>query len=216
MISSPFAFLLWLVLMGILGFAMTVSPKRRRWRKRLLLVIAGIWLVSGVVFLSGFCNRKLLFKAIKSGESEQVRKLISENPKLIDARAVMGKTALHLAVESGNSNMVALLVEAGAEVNAKGDSVTPLHLAAFYGNAPIAETLIKAGAHVDALGYRHNDTPLHVAALHGHVNVVNLLLAHGADAGAENMLHKTALQLAQENQRTSVIAVLTKPPARKQ
>ena len=109
--------------------------------------------------------------------------------------------------------MVAVLLGAGADVNAKGGSnVTPLHLAAFHGNAQIAEALLKAGADVKAVGYRHNDTPLHVAALHGHASVFKLLLAHGADASAEDMLHKTPLQLAQENQKTKVVAVLTNPP----
>jgi ankyrin repeat protein len=121
-----------------------------------------------------------------------------------------------MAVTSGNTNMVAFLVGAGADVSAKGESnVTPLHLAAFYGHAQIAEELLKAGADVNAGGYRHNDTPLHVAALHGHANVVKMLLAHGADANAENMLHKTPLQLAEETQQTNVITILTNTPPSK-
>ena len=211
MIDPHFAFLVWLIFMAMLVLNFTVSPKRRRWRSRLLIVIGGIWLLSAGLFVPDFFERKLLFKTLKSAESEQVRKLISNNPKLIQSRTLLGKTSLHMAVESGNSNIVALLLEAGADVNAKGDSVTPLHLAAFYGSVQIAEMLLKAGADVNAIGFRHNDTPLHVAAFHGHVNVVKLLLAHGADINIENMQRKTPLQLAQERRRTNVIDVLSKP-----
>jgi ankyrin repeat protein len=207
MISRHFAFLVWLILMAVFVFAITASPKRRRWRWKLLLVIGCIWLVSAGFFIPGLFERKPFFNAVKSGEAERVKKLISENPTLVQSRTLMGKTALHLAVESGDTNMVTLLLQAGADVNAKGDSVTPLHLAAFAGHAQITETLLTAGAEVNAVGFRHDDTPLHVAALHGHANVVKVLLAHGAAMNAQNMLHKTPLQLAQENQRTNVIAV---------
>lgn len=216
MMSQHFAFLVWLILVAILVFAMTISPKRRHWRWKLLVIIAGVWMVSAGLFIPGLLRKGPFLKAVKSGDSGQVTELISENPNLIHSRTLMGKTALHLAVESGNSNMVALLLKAGADVNAKGDSVTPLHLAAFYGSAQIAEMLLKAGAEVNAGGFRHKDTPLHVAAFRGHVSVVRLLLAHGADINALNMQRDTALRLAQEQGRTNVISVLTNPTRPKQ
>ena len=207
------AFLFLLILIFVVVFTTTVSPKRLHWRRRLLIIIVATWLVVAGFFVPNLFKTRSIFRAVKSGEPEQVRKLISENPKLIQSKTLMGKTPLHLAVESGNTTMVALLLEAGADVNVRGDSVTPLHLAAFYGNAQISEALLKAGAAVNAAGFRHDDTPLHVAALHGHLNVVKVLLAQGASVSRENMLHKTPLQLAQENQRSNVIAFLTNPPS---
>ena len=68
----------------------------------------------------------------------------------------------------------------------------------------------------NAVGFRHRDTPLHVAVLHGHTSVVKLLMAHGADPSIENMLHKTALDLAQEKQQTGLAAILTNPASAKQ
>jgi ankyrin repeat protein len=108
--------------------------------------------------------------------------------------------------------MVVLLLSAGADVDARGDSrATPLHEAALHGSGAIAEALLKAGADIEAVGFRHNETALHVAAFHGHANVVKILLAHGAHANAQNMLQKAPLQLAQENQRTNVVALLLSP-----
>jgi ankyrin repeat protein len=215
--SAHLAYLFWLLGLTVAVFLITGSPKRRRWRKKLLLVAVGVWLVSAGFLMAGIFQKRPFFDAVKSGDFGRVKELLADKPTLIRSKTFLGDTALHMAVTSGNTNMVAVLLDAGADVNAKGDSnVTPLHLAAFSGNAQIAEALLKAHADVNAVGYRHNDTPLHVAALHGHASVVKLLLAHGADASAVDMLHKTPLQLAQENQKTNVIAVLTNPPPPKQ
>ena len=211
--SPNLAHLFWLVGLAVAVFLITKSPKRRRWRKRLRLVTVGVGLVSVGLWMAGMFQKRPFFSAVKSGDLGRVKDLLAEKPARIRSKTFLGDTVLHMAVRSSNSNMVAVLHGAGADVNAKGGSnVTPLHLAAFHGNAQIAEALLKAGADVKAVGYRHNDTPLHVAALHGHASVVKLLLAHGADASAEDMLHKTPLQLAQENQKTKVVAVLTNPP----
>jgi len=190
----------------------TGSPNRRRWRKKLLLIAVSVWLVSAGILMIGSFQKRLFFEAVRSGDLARVKELLADKPKLVRSKTFMGETSLHLAVTAGSNDMVAFLLESGAEVNAKDSSnITPLHLAAFNGNVSVAETLLKAGADVNAVGFRHNDTPLHVAALHGNVGVVKLLLAHGADVTAENMLHKTPLQLAQDYQRTNVIAVLSPP-----
>ncbi len=176
-----------------------------------------MWLVAAGVLVAGLLDKRPFLKAVKAGDLGRVKALLAEKPALIRSQTLLGDTALHLAVASGNTNVVALLLSRGADVNAKGESnVTPLLLAASTGNAQIAEALLRAGADVNATGYRHNDTPLHVAALHGYARVVKVLLAHGAEVNAEDMLHKTPLQLAREHQRTSVVAILTNLPSFKE
>jgi hypothetical protein len=55
----------------------------------------------------------------------------------VNARAENDWTALHGAAGSENSQNIQILLEAGADMNARGeDGATPLHLAARYGTPP--------------------------------------------------------------------------------
>ena len=64
-------------------------------------------------------------------------------------------TPLGYAVESGNMEIVQLLVEAKADVNAKDVAEeTPLHYAAQAGKIKLVQFLIEAGADVNAKAER--------------------------------------------------------------
>eukprot|EP00854_Cymbomonas_tetramitiformis_P004846 gene4846-5916_t len=106
------------------------------------------------------------------------------------------KTALHLAVANGSSEILHTLIQAGAAVN-EGDMRhrTPLHLAAALGNTEAATTLIQVGALVNALDMKRN-TSLHLAALNGHLETVQALIAAGADIHAKNSREESPLHLA--------------------
>jgi ankyrin repeat protein len=200
----------WVEYDNLINPFMQERPKNNFRLRNLGLVVTVVGITGLAFLLASRFETNPLLKAAKSGDLIQVKKFISENPNLVHSRTLMGDTPLILAVESGNSNVVAVLIEAGADVNAKDDSrITPLHWAAFYGRVTIAEMLLKAGADINATGFRHNNTPLQVAAAHGHAEVAEILISHGANLAAEDMLGKTALQFAEENHYTNVIVVLT-------
>lgn len=59
------------------------------------------------------------FLAVESGDLEGVRALLAEHPELVHARDAGGATALHHATFNANHRLVALLLAAGADLNAR-------------------------------------------------------------------------------------------------
>jgi ankyrin repeat protein len=63
-----------------------------------------------------------------------------------------GDRPLHCIVRSGNAQCVGLLLQAGADPNAKGEmEVTPLYWAVGDGNLEVARLLLEAGARIDVI-----------------------------------------------------------------
>ena len=68
-----------------------------------------------------------------------------------DSRAGDGDTPLHVAALWGDRHAVRMLLDAGADVNAKGDmGCTPLYFAVMNHHVDVAETLLAHGANPDA------------------------------------------------------------------
>lgn len=87
-----------------------------------------------------------------------------------------GRSALHLAAEDSQEDMVRLLLQHGADPSASSDGGwTALHNAAQSGHAGVATLLLERGANVNAT-LSNGMTPLHWAAFNGHEDVVRLLL----------------------------------------
>lgn len=89
-----------------------------------------------------------LFTAIDAGESERVKTLIAGNPKLMAARDGQGRTPLILAAGTNKLEIVNLLLDAGADVNAKGRH-SALTKAAEGGHLDIVRLLLKHNAEVN-------------------------------------------------------------------
>ena len=127
--------------------------------------------------------KREIIKAAKHGSVELVRMLLASDPSLLDARDTDGSTPLHCAVWKGQLQMVAALVDAGADVNAQNENehwgTTPLHAAAHANQAGIAQLLIDHGAKVNAKD-REGRTPLFHTTFHKAKAVARILEQHGA------------------------------------
>ena len=53
------------------------------------------------------------------------------------------RSALHFAAKTGHADIVALLLQAGADINEMRDEGTPLHMAALYGKSDIVKILLR-------------------------------------------------------------------------
>lgn len=106
---------------------------------------------------------------------------------------------LHLAAHCGFQDMVEVLVDAGADVNARTRwGETPLYIAVEQGRTGMVEFLLARGADADITGNRHycDDMPLGLAVSMGRLDLVKALLAGGADASIKSNTGKTPLHAA--------------------
>ena len=137
-----------------------------------------------------------LFPAIALGDTGRVKMLLKEKPALASTKEGDGpddKSALQRAVALDREEIVALLLNAGASVNAKDDDgCTALHGAAFWGREEIAKLLIECKADVNATS-PSRVTPLHEATRLNKLAVAKLLLAAGADVNAKDKEGRTPL-----------------------
>jgi len=126
---------------------------------------------------------KEILKAAKSGDADRVKTLIKQDPSVMSAKDTDGSTPLHCACWKGHDAVVAILLEAGADVNAENSNehwgTTPLHAAAHANQKKIAELLIAHGAKINAPNL-NNRTPLDETSFHDAKAVAKLLIASGA------------------------------------
>jgi len=127
----------------------------------------------------------------------------------VEARDGTGETALINAASRGLTEAVEILLNAGANIEArtKIEEKTALLLAADEGHVNIVRVLIAWRSNVNA---RDNDgkTALIVAAARGHADIVQLLLQHGADVNTKDRFDNTALQKAEKHGGPAVTQLL--------
>jgi ankyrin repeat protein len=149
-----------------------------------------------------------LLEAVKAGNSDEVRRLVSAAPSLAGARDANGVSAILLAMYHGRREVASALVEMGApvdifEASAMGradrilalldedparvsafatDGFYPLGLAAFFGHLDAVRVLIAAGADVQATARNaFKVQPVHAAAASRNLDVLRAVLEAGGD-----------------------------------
>ena len=104
-----------------------------------------------------------------------------------------GYVPLCLAVKGGHENVVQLLLEWGANVDAQyKDGKTVLHFAVEKGHEKVLQLLLECGANVDAHD-KVGKTVLLSAVEKGHEKFVRLLLECGANVDAQDKFRETVL-----------------------
>ncbi|OLP82680.1 Ankyrin repeat domain-containing protein 17 [Symbiodinium microadriaticum] len=125
------------------------------------------------------CDSALLRAALK-GHTEIVRLLLDVGVNK-DFRAKGGDTALIRAcMDSDNTEIVRLLLQAQADVEAVGSFHAALGCASVNGHVAVLRLLLEARAKTDVTD-KDLDTPLMSASEKGHTDIVRLLLEAGAE-----------------------------------
>ena len=144
------------------------------------------------------------FGAIHSWDTDKARSLLAADPALVNERDC-GETPLHWAARAGTADIARLLIDKGADVNAKADylltpydvnvlgvkaddmvkdGLTPLHRAVMEEATEVAAVLIDAGANVNASSIT-GWTVLHAVAVDGQTEIARLLINNGADVNVK-------------------------------
>jgi ankyrin repeat protein len=147
------------------------------------------------MFYAAFCGFSGLFKH-----------LIAKHPGCISGKWY---TPLHEACRSGDLECMRLLLEHGADVDARDvDHYTPSHLASRLGRMEALRLLLQYNSDVNAKG-RSDLTALHIASRIGLTEVAQVLLEHGANVNAQTRhILWTPLWGAALNRRHDVVQLL--------
>ena len=143
---------------------------------------------------------KTLPDAVRAGDLERVKVMVGMGHDVNQiVRFLNLDPPLTLAIKGGHLEVLAFLIEKGADVDLPGfnGGVTPLHAAAWQGRIEACRRLIDAGA-----DFRRKTTPgwtpLHYAARHSRLEIISLFLELGCDIDARTTKGITPLHLALE------------------
>jgi ankyrin repeat protein len=134
-----------------------------------------------------------LHRAALGGNVARLRALL-ESGVDIDMRDGHGRTPLHVATHAGQRDVIRLLAQAGAKLEAlDADRYDGVTIAAVADDQATLALLLALGASAAQTTSRYDGTALIAAAHLGHDEVVRQLIAAGAPLDHVNNLHWTAL-----------------------
>jgi ankyrin repeat protein len=155
-----------------------------------------------------------LYQAARSGDLAGLRSYAASGGELNARRpGQLQRTALHVAIESGQGDAARVLIELGADIRAADyRGARPLHYAAGMGHLAVVEMLLDRGAEPGALNI-FGETALHSLAAGGglaseddKVCLVRRLIAAGVPADAVGNAGRTPLWYAAARGKAAVAA----------
>lgn len=144
------------------------------------------------------------------GNKEEIARLLEEGLLPIDY-SEDGRPIIVLAASYGQARLVELLLQKGAQVNARSSSgFLPVHSAAINGHLEVIQILADHGADLSIPWQKYfNRNVLHLAAEYGQLQMLPFLMSHSElDLNTCDECGLKAIDLAQRNQHHNVKYVL--------
>lgn len=137
------------------------------------------WLAPLICSGNLFADRAEFLHIVFRDETVKALTLIEQGAIVAGANE-RGVTALGLACQNGNAELVEALLAKGALPTTRSGGESPLLIAARTGSVGAMKALLAAGAKIDEPG-KGSQTALMWAAAEGHLEAVRLLVEEGAD-----------------------------------
>jgi len=155
-------------------------------------------------------DAKAFYEAVDKGRIDEVRAGLDAHPEWVHSREHRwGVPPLHVASWSGHTEVAALLIARGADVNTFNERWRwrPIHEAAVSGHLDIVKLLLDHGADLDVEN-RDGLTPLAMAAGGGHRDIVELLIRRGASVATKGRGGWTPLHMAAGHGDTALATLI--------
>jgi hypothetical protein len=149
-----------------------------------------------------------LIDAAFEGRIDDVRKYLKDETVNVNWTDDGGITALFKACWNGHRDVAELLLDNGADIDARTyyDNLTPLMQACIYGHTSTTKLLLDRGCAVNAVD-DNNWTALHIACWRGSTECIIELLTYGADTSS-NQNGNTPFDLAKQRGYQAIIDIL--------
>lgn len=150
-----------------------------------------------------------LMKAVEKNDAAAVKKLIGQGVNVSELDANQD-APLVMAAYLGHSEIVQLLLEAGADVTAvdPGMKATALHAAAYAGRTEAAKLLIEYHIDIDKQGPNNGYTALHDAIWQNNIATAEVIIDAGAKLNLKSHSGETPLQFAHSKNRKEIAAMI--------
>lgn len=155
----------------------------------------------GVVVESYTDSRNELVTAVLDGDLEDVKARIMMRARVnVRDKSRDGISPLHAAVETGNLEIAAYLLEHGAKTNIRDfEKLTPMMMMDSDATPEMFDLLLRYGAKINLLDKEKNNILHHAAENNVSAELMRRLATYGLNINATNKEGKTALMIAAEN-----------------
>lgn len=154
-----------------------------------------------------------IHEAAALGDSDTLSYMLDLEPRLISEYSFDGWTPLHLAGFFGGYEAVKLLIERGADVQARSRNKLnnmPIHTAVAAKRTSIVQLLLERGT--DPNAQQHGGwTPIQQSVEHFDAEMTRLLLQYNADPDLAQNEGMTARTIAAEKGYTDILDILNSP-----
>ncbi|XP_058815621.1 ankyrin repeat domain-containing protein 49 [Topomyia yanbarensis] len=144
---------------------------------------------------------RLFLWAAGEDKLDIVEEVIAKKPSVITAIDDDGYTALHKACYNNSQTMAELLLQNGADPNARTElGWTPLHSACKWNNAECVALLLQHGADINAVS-QGDQAPLHIAASvsNSRRTLMTLMMDERINPNLKNNSGETAADIARRS-----------------